>query len=113
MTRADLIEIILGINYDEVDTILDASRERCRNIEINDCVDCKHNECNDSLCPRFWTSPLTEDEWRDIERCFTIIRNNYNQAYHRGYMEGEQHTVKYYNELRERECEESEVKADE
>lgn len=111
MTRADIIQIIFGIHTKEMDTMMDLSRNKCRNCD--DCADCDHDEDGtDSLCPVFWIESLVEDEWEDCVRRFTILYNTYSLARDRGYMEGEKQTVEYYNELKKRKELESEGKND-
>jgi hypothetical protein len=79
MTRADIIQIIFGIHSDEMDTIKDLLREDC--------------DFDESKIPpshiRFWIDTMSEDEWEDCVRRFTILYNTYRLGHNRGYLEGE------------------------
>ena len=90
MTRADIIQIIFGIDYDKIDIFLKELRNICNNNKYDDCVDCELDESNCPVCPVFWTDQLVGEEWEDCVQRFTILYNTYRLGHNRGYLKGEE-----------------------
>ena len=101
MTRADIIQIIFGIHSDEMNSIKDLLRERCKTNYHSDCSDCVHEVDDSPLCPAFWIESLVKDEWEECVQRFTILYNTYRLGHHRGYLEGEEHQRELESEEKE------------